>query len=124
MHSPYNVDPGRVGAADLYPGAEGGGMLFDPFSPQPRLCPSDGLGGLGVPGRLPPYVNTIASTVSNSRVSLDFDRIYTASCRRGARPPGARFDPFGPPDLDPPRPHRRRPDDDHLPPPGFDDMFM
>jgi len=53
-------------------------------------------GGLGVPGVLPP----------------------------GAIPPGARFDPFGPPDLDPLRPHRRRPDDDHLPPPGYDDMFQ
>jgi len=43
---------------------------------------------------------------------------------RSAIPPGARFDPFGPPDLDPLRPHRRRPDDDHLPPPGYDDMFQ
>lgn len=51
--------------------------------------------GLGVPGRLPPE----------------------------AIPPGARFDPFGPPELDLLlRPHRRRPDDDHFPPPGFD-MF-
>ncbi|KAL6425234.1 hypothetical protein ACFW04_009465 [Cataglyphis niger] len=49
---------------------------------------------LGVPGRLPP----------------------------GAIPPGARFDPLGPPDVDPLRPYPRRPDDDHFPPPGFD-MF-
>ncbi|XP_063315573.1 proteasome inhibitor PI31 subunit [Pelobates fuscus] len=37
----------------------------------------------------------------------------------GAVPPGARFDPFGP--LGSGRPG---PDPDHLPPPGYDDMFM
>ncbi|NXL86021.1 PSMF1 inhibitor, partial [Alectura lathami] len=37
----------------------------------------------------------------------------------GAVPPGARFDPFGP--LGTGRPG---PDPDHLPPPGYDDMFM
>lgn len=44
---------------------------------------------------------------------------------RGSLPPGARFDPFRPPDVDrfaPARP--RRPDNDELPPPGYDDMFM
>ncbi|XP_054472870.1 proteasome inhibitor PI31 subunit [Anoplopoma fimbria] len=37
----------------------------------------------------------------------------------GAVPPGARFDPFGPVGR-----HRPRPDPDHMPPPGYDDMFM
>uniref|UniRef100_G3N417 Proteasome inhibitor PI31 subunit n=2 Tax=Gasterosteus aculeatus aculeatus TaxID=481459 RepID=G3N417_GASAC len=37
----------------------------------------------------------------------------------GAVPPGARFDPFGPPGR-----HRPGPDPDHMPPPGYDDMFM
>ncbi|XP_068118937.1 proteasome inhibitor PI31 subunit isoform X2 [Hyperolius riggenbachi] len=37
----------------------------------------------------------------------------------GAVPPGARFDPFGPPGTG-----RSGPDPDHLPPPGYDDMFM
>ncbi|XP_028667860.1 proteasome inhibitor PI31 subunit [Erpetoichthys calabaricus] len=37
----------------------------------------------------------------------------------GAVPPGARFDPFGPVGRNPPGP-----DPDHMPPPGFDDMFM
>ncbi|KAK3557154.1 hypothetical protein QTP70_024719 [Hemibagrus guttatus] len=37
----------------------------------------------------------------------------------GAVPPGARFDPFGPVGR-----HRAGPDPDHLPPPGYDDMFM
>ncbi|XP_049883187.1 proteasome inhibitor PI31 subunit isoform X2 [Pectinophora gossypiella] len=44
----------------------------------------------------------------------------------GSVPPGARFDPFGPPGG--PMPGRRpnAPDADHLPPPGFNgnDMFM
>lgn len=41
--------------------------------------------------------------------------------------PGARFDPFGPPDQGQPgrRPRAGQdPDPDHLPPPGYDDMFM
>ncbi|XP_030750523.1 proteasome inhibitor PI31 subunit-like [Sitophilus oryzae] len=42
----------------------------------------------------------------------------------GSLPPGARFDPFRPPQgLPNPRgPHR--PDNDEFPPPGYDDMFM
>lgn len=101
--------PPRVGGADLDPlsGGRGGGMLMDPrdlFGPnRPRLDPNAGLPP-GAP-RLPP----------------------------GAVPPGARFDPFGPPGVGPrgprgPRPpgsgfsgpnpdHMRRPDD-------YDDMFM
>ncbi|KAK9870281.1 hypothetical protein WA026_006368 [Henosepilachna vigintioctopunctata] len=43
----------------------------------------------------------------------------------GAVPPGARFDPFRPPDVDRWNGRRpRRPDNDELPPPGYDDMFM
>lgn len=45
---------------------------------------------------------------------------------RGAVPPGARFDPFGPPGVGP-FPGRRPPppDADHFPPPGFNDnMFL
>lgn len=43
---------------------------------------------------------------------------------RGSLPPGARFDPFRPPDVDRNirRPHN--PDNDEMPPPGFDDMYM
>lgn len=36
--------------------------------------------------------------------------------------PGARFDPFGPPE--PGRLGRMGPNPDHLRPPGYDDMFM
>lgn len=43
----------------------------------------------------------------------------------GSIPPGARFDPFRPPDVDRfPRRPNNRPDNDEMPPPGFDDMFM
>lgn len=51
-------DPARVGVRDLDPFGQGGGMIFDPFSGRPPTgrLPS----GLGVPGRLPPYVAYIA----------------------------------------------------------------
>lgn len=43
----------------------------------------------------------------------------------GAVPPGARYDPFRPHGSGVPRPpDQRNPDHDHLPPPGYDDMFM
>ncbi|XP_033209628.1 proteasome inhibitor PI31 subunit [Belonocnema kinseyi] len=98
---PWNPDNDLrgIGRSDLDPLAPGGGgMLFDPFGPRPGGHPlrPGGTGGLGVPGRLP----------------------------SGSVPPGARFDPFGPPDILRPRPPSGRPDNDHLPPPGYDDMFM
>jgi proteasome inhibitor subunit 1 (PI31) len=51
---------------------------------------------------------------------------------RGSVPPGARFDPYSQPDIGPrggpgrggPRRGFGAPDPDHLPPPGYDDMFM
>lgn len=43
-------------------------------------------------------------------------------CFRGSVPPGARFDPVGPSGTEPRR--GGIPDPDHLPPPGYDDMFM
>lgn len=39
-------------------------------------------------------------------------------------PPGARFDPFRPPEGLPRPSGPRRPDSDEFPPPGYDDMFM
>ncbi|XP_012056773.1 PREDICTED: proteasome inhibitor PI31 subunit [Atta cephalotes] len=84
-----------VGSRDLDPFGESGGMIFDPFDTRRRQI-GRLPGGLGIPGVLPP----------------------------NAIPPGARFDPFGPPELDPMRPHHRRPDDDHLSPPQYNDMFL
>lgn len=49
------------------------------------------------------------------------------SLPRGAVPPGARFDPINPVNPHGPRQPPTRfnhPDHDHLPPPGYDDMFM
>nr|XP_022301346.1 proteasome inhibitor PI31 subunit-like [Crassostrea virginica] len=83
-------DPFSIGRGDLDPFAagRGGGMVFDPLRTGVPGMRPDPSAGL--PRRLPP----------------------------GAVPPGARFDPFGPPGTGP------VPDPDHMPPPGYDDMFM
>lgn len=106
----------QVGGADLDPfhRGVGGGMLMDPrqlYGSDGRYRASDpGTGPFGSGPRLPP----------------------------GSLPPGARFDPFGPPGLGPrpgpglgpgPRPWPRgpnsgNPDPDHERPPDYDDMFM
>lgn len=112
--------PPQVGGADLDPfhGGVGGGMLMDPrelFGPGGRSRgPDPGTGPFGSGPRLPP----------------------------GSLPPGARFDPFGPPAPGPrggpwprggqwprggpwPRgPNSADPDPDHERPPDYDDMFM
>ncbi|XP_064652343.1 proteasome inhibitor PI31 subunit-like [Lineus longissimus] len=91
-------DPFSVGRGDLDPfGGHPGGMLVDPM----RQGRHPGMGfdpsaGLPGSGRLP----------------------------RGAVPPGARFDPFGPPGLGRGGPGRPGPDPDHMRPPDYDDMFM
>ncbi|XP_072175430.1 proteasome inhibitor PI31 subunit-like [Diadema setosum] len=94
------VDPFSVGRSDLDPFSGGGsGMLMDPFR---SGMPHRGIDpGMGMPGRLP----------------------------RGAVPPGARFDPIGPPRPmgpggGPAGGFLGDPDPDHQPPPGYDDMFM
>ncbi|CAG9135927.1 unnamed protein product [Plutella xylostella] len=100
-HMP-EVNPYNVGRSDLDPfaagpGIGGGGGGGMLFNPfGPRRDPENP--GLGIPGGLP----------------------------RGAVPPGARFDPFGPPGAPPIRGRRPPPDADHFPPPGnFNDhMFM
>ncbi|XP_022183898.2 proteasome inhibitor PI31 subunit [Nilaparvata lugens] len=92
------IDPFDYGRSDLNPFGGGGGMIFDPLGGgagrRPRI---PGMPGAGVPGGLP----------------------------RGAVPPGARFEPFGPSNPDGRRgPNAPQPDPDHMPPPGYDDMFM
>uniref|UniRef100_A0A069DYC4 Proteasome inhibitor PI31 subunit n=1 Tax=Panstrongylus megistus TaxID=65343 RepID=A0A069DYC4_9HEMI len=76
-------DPLRVGRTDLDPFAAGGGGMI--FNPfaGPRGVGPDP--GMGIPGGLP----------------------------RGSVPPGARFDPFGPP-VPHPRPRHPPPDDDQI----------
>ncbi|NXG45948.1 PSMF1 inhibitor, partial [Psilopogon haemacephalus] len=87
---PSPLSPFAVGGEDLDPfGGRSGGMIMDPLR---SGVPRPGMDpSSGIPGRLP----------------------------RGAVPPGARFDPFGPLGAG-----RSGPDPDHLPPPGYDDMFM
>ncbi|KAK6619643.1 hypothetical protein RUM43_012400 [Polyplax serrata] len=93
-------DPMSVGVSDLDPFSTGvgGGMLYDPLNPRPERNIDPFVPGPSNPRGLP----------------------------RGAVPPGARFDPFGPPGHGGGRSGNRRidPDPDHLPPPGYDDMFM
>lgn len=105
------VYPPVVGGSDVNPfGGLGGGMIFDPRDPSHfpyQNNPNNFRGGYGPPRLGGPVIGMV--------------------------PPGARFDPFGPPGAEPDRqrPTRPRPlpgpgapDPDHLPPPGYDDMFM
>lgn len=105
-----------VGSGDLNPigSGMGGGMLMDPRhqgrQPQP-----------GIPGNLPAGILLTLVMTEKSRL--------TCMKMKGAVPPGARFDPFGPPGTTPFRGPRPRggfgdPDYDHLRPPGSHDMFM
>jgi proteasome inhibitor subunit 1 (PI31) len=98
------ANPMSIGRSDLDPlaGGMGSGMIFDPMR--------TGFPSYGGPGRGTGGPNILP---------------------RGAVPPGARFDPFGPPAPDPSggmnpdfRNQRSGPDPDHLPRPGYDDMFM
>ncbi|XP_058798288.1 proteasome inhibitor PI31 subunit [Phymastichus coffea] len=86
------MSPFGIGRDDLNPFGTGQGGMI--FNPFSGPRPRPAYPGLGVPGRLP-----LASI-----------------------PPGARYDPFGPPDIA--AYSRLGPDPDHMPPPGYDDMFM
>ncbi|KYN39170.1 Putative proteasome inhibitor [Trachymyrmex septentrionalis] len=94
LNRPEYVD---VGSRDLNPFGEGSGMIFDPYSQRRRQM---------------------------QRPRIPYQDVISGLLPLNAVPPGARFDPFGPPEPDLMRPHRRRPDDDHLPPPQYDDMFL
>lgn len=93
------VDPG-LGRADLDPL---GGVY--PFPRGNFGAPGIGGGMLFVPPGGPRYSGTNIGVPG------------------GSLPPGARFDPFRPPDVDLPR-RPRNPDNDEFPPPGYEDMFM
>lgn len=106
------LGPGRfgggLGSDDLDPLAGIGGPRFGPGGSFNPIGPLGGGGGMlfQPPGR--------------------FDQPRGGGgVPHGSIPPGARFDPFRPPDVDglPPR-RRPRPDNDEMPPPGFDDMYM
>lgn len=90
--NPFSIGRGDLDPFGAGPG-QGGGMFFDPMR-----------GGRG------------------SRFGMDPSAGLPSSLPPGAVPPGARFDPFGPPGTHPGR--RPDPDPDHERPPGYDDMFM
>lgn len=98
---PLGVDPFGVGRNDLNPIPPG------MFGGVPRF--QDGVGGgmlFTGPGGIPPR--------NNPNVGIP----------PGSLPPGARFDPFRPPDMERDQRNPRGRYNDEFPPPGFDDMFM
>ncbi|XP_018321124.1 proteasome inhibitor PI31 subunit [Agrilus planipennis] len=100
---PSLIDPvNNVGRSDLDPF----GGQFPPLGRNPPAFPLPGGGGMLFE---PPRGGGGLGPRPNFGVPPD------------SLPPGARFDPFRPPD--PERPPRRNPGND-FPPPGFDDMYM
>ncbi|XP_062520760.1 proteasome inhibitor PI31 subunit-like [Corticium candelabrum] len=105
-HRSQFVNPYRDGLLDPSPRGFGDAdrMPFHSGSGGMVMDPFRAGGGMG--GRMPDY--------------------HDPRLPRGAVPPGARFDPFGPPGFGPGL-HSygpSRPDHDHMKPPGFDDMYM
>lgn len=96
--------PGRssIGPNPMFPLLEPGRADLDPFGPH-------GHGGM--------IVDPLRSGFPRS--GFDPSGGIPGVLPPGAVPPGARFDPFGPVGQG-----RPGPDPDHMPPPGFDDMFM
>ncbi|XP_068908525.1 proteasome inhibitor PI31 subunit [Tenebrio molitor] len=107
--SPLMVDP--LGGGFPRPGGVGVGEIdLNPFGRNPLAFPSP-MGGGGM----------LFEPPRGGR----FPQGPGFGLPPGAIPPGARFDPFRPPDVDRfPRRPNNRPDNDELPPPGYDDMFM
>lgn len=110
---PFNPAYPNVGQSDLLPPMLPGPNPFGVGGPGPG-----GIGGIGGGGGMlfePPGFGP----------NLPF---ADPGMPRGMRPPGARYDPirppnpFRPPSAGPSR--HNHPDHDHLPPPGYDDMFM
>ncbi|XP_022906288.2 proteasome inhibitor PI31 subunit [Onthophagus taurus] len=102
---PIGGSPLGVGSSDLHP-----------FGANPMGLPPFGQPDFGTGGMLfvPP------------RGGGPFGPDINTGIPGGSLPPGARFDPFRPPDVDRfPRPRpNNNPDNDEMPPPGFDNMFM
>lgn len=105
-HQPFHGLPNIYGQQRFPPPV--GGADLDPFG--------GGMGGMLMDPRFPPHFGRWP----NPHPGLP----------RGAVPPGARFDPFGPPGVfpnpnpNPRNPRNANPNPDHLPPPDYDDMFM
>lgn len=96
-------DPYDYGRSDLDP------FGINPLGVPARILPPPGGGGM----IFQPPRNPFPGGAGNLGVAP------------GSLPPGARFDPFRPPESFPnPRRPPNRPDSDEFPPPGYDDMFM
>lgn len=102
LYIPHRPNVSRHWPTSLDPPFAAGGADLDPFG-------SRGGGGM--------IVDPLRSGYPRS--GLDPSSGFPDILPPGAVPPRARFDPIGPI----PR-HRPEPDPDHLPPPGYDDMFM
>ncbi|XP_066154146.1 proteasome inhibitor PI31 subunit [Euwallacea fornicatus] len=96
------LDPFDYGRSDLDP------FGVDPLRIVPRIGPRGGGGMLFQPPR-----GTLPG-VGPGNMGIPPNSL----------PPGARFDPFRPPESFPNPRMPRRPDNDDFPPPGYDDMFM
>lgn len=99
LRSPL-ADPYDYGRSDLNP------FGVDPLRIAPRHGPGSGGGMLFQPPR--------GSFPGPGNLGIPPNSL----------PPGARFDPFRPPESFPNPRGPRRPDNDEFPPPGYDDMFM
>lgn len=99
---PSFYDPLRdIGRGDLDPFGRGGGSLFRPPMPGINRPGPGGIGGLG-PHGYDEFISTAIIVLKKFHFRI---------------PPGARFDPPNPM-------NRFDPNNDHFPPPGYDDMFM
>ncbi|PIK39396.1 putative proteasome inhibitor PI31 subunit-like [Apostichopus japonicus] len=119
------VDPFSVGRGDLDPfSGASPGMLMDPMRGDfqvPEWIQLEGLECLdGYHEEFKSLSNICCTIAMSSRVVVG--KLW------GAVPPGARFDPVGPPRPDsgrnPVHPLSGEPTPDHMRPPGYDDMFM
>jgi len=99
-----------VGDHDMHPS-------FDPFGF--GGYPGGGGGNLIGPGH--PGFGPTLPFPGHPNVGPQPPRPGRPSIPKGSVPPGARYDPFGPP-TDPTG--QGNPDYNHLPPPGYDDMFL
>ena len=132
MHSGFSnasVDRGFAG--------QDFGARPTPYDTGPHAVPSPfGLGEFDVGG---PWGVDFGSEYGGNLMGPQHPGFFSQNRQpRGMpyHPPGARYDPFGPPQIfpggpqyppqmrRPTRPPFSEPDPNHLPPPGYDDMFM
>nr|VZI26840.1 unnamed protein product [Spirometra erinaceieuropaei] len=99
-----------------------------PAFPEYGRSDLDPFGGLGTGSDLRPGgVGGMLLDPNRNMPGMPLHRFVDPQLPPGSVPPGARFDPIGPPMVPgrgPPRGGRFAPDPDHAMPPGFEDMYM